>query len=679
MIYRVLDARTGEFRYVSAGHPCPVHQPAGVGPVIVESTGSPIGLAEEAYEERSVRLAAGDRLYLYSDGVSEAMNPGGELFGDARVLEAIGQGRFVSLQESIAALVGEIERWRGAASAEDDISILAVEVPVASGVGEPDVVPLANLHDSTRGDESIPVGRGKQVKFAGRVADSIRMRNSFDRCCRQTSLSGWFSPVLVVAAVTASGCMTTAEYARTAPRDVPTSEAVGVARLQSPAPAAAGPSAMPTRAMSPPLPDPRLPATAADAAAVSVDPSAVDDMATSSLPVAEPPIPAAVAPAGDGGSFGLWGLSSIARNRLANQVRATPLSDSGGMLADAADGRLTRAPVRSPAGGMSSILRNRLQAEGDVQYDYPDIHADPAKIYHDRFGIDEEHDRFLFPWLMDLIFEDRWLLSENDPAVAVQNQFRRRMKVDIRDPDPDYGQLPQRGVHPAQGPALHRELTRRVLWREQVLSSRLPVGVFASLRADRQPRVPHLLQRADRTGEPGETRRDHRLLAAGLRLQGQLLGGEHEIPHPSHGRGALPPDDLWLSRLQRRARSRRSPSSSTSRCRWGSGSNTTWGSPASRTHRVRSPISSAFSGRFSARWSRTLTFLCMGSTTRRPCRVFSSFQAATPNDSIPRINVVGVGAIWTVNDRLAIFGSYNFGTNPGSPRTIALTGFAVAF
>ena len=64
MIYGVLDARTGEFRYVSAGHPGPVHLPAGAGPVILESPGSPIGLAEDAYEERSVRLAAGDRLYL---------------------------------------------------------------------------------------------------------------------------------------------------------------------------------------------------------------------------------------------------------------------------------------------------------------------------------------------------------------------------------------------------------------------------------------------------------------------------------------------------------------------------------------------------------------------------------------------------------------------------------------
>ncbi len=47
--------------------------------------------------------------------------------------------------------------------------------------------------------------------------------------------------------------------------------------------------------------------------------------------------------------------------------------------------------------------------------------------------------------------------------------------------------------------------------------------------------------------------------------------------------------------------------------------------------------------------------------------------------AIPTVTVVGVGAIWTVNDRLAIFGSYNVGLTTGSPRTIALTGFAVAF
>ena len=78
MVYGLLNTTTGEFRYVSAGHPGPVHLPSGADPVILEGQGSPIGLADDAYEERSVRLGAGDRLYLYSDGVPEAMDPAGK-------------------------------------------------------------------------------------------------------------------------------------------------------------------------------------------------------------------------------------------------------------------------------------------------------------------------------------------------------------------------------------------------------------------------------------------------------------------------------------------------------------------------------------------------------------------------------------------------------------------------
>src|SRR3954468_10595715 len=123
LVYGILDAATGEFRYVSAGHPGPVHLPAGGDPVILEGRGSLIGLAEDAYEERSVRLGAGDRLYLYSDGVPEAANPAGELFGDGRLLEAIGRRRSEPLHEGPNALLGEIARWRGSERPEDDISL----------------------------------------------------------------------------------------------------------------------------------------------------------------------------------------------------------------------------------------------------------------------------------------------------------------------------------------------------------------------------------------------------------------------------------------------------------------------------------------------------------------------------------------------------------------------------
>ena len=134
MVYGILNAATREFRFVSAGHPGPVHLPSGAAPVILESQGFPIGLAADAYEEQLVSLGAGDRLYLYSDGVSEAMDHSGEQFGDSRVLEAIGRTRSESLQECVAFLVSEIALWHGSQKPQDDISILAVEVTAAGGL-----------------------------------------------------------------------------------------------------------------------------------------------------------------------------------------------------------------------------------------------------------------------------------------------------------------------------------------------------------------------------------------------------------------------------------------------------------------------------------------------------------------------------------------------------------------
>jgi sigma-B regulation protein RsbU (phosphoserine phosphatase) len=133
MVYGILNSSTGEFRYVSAGHPGPVHLPSGAEPVIMQSPGSPIGLGDDAYEEQSVRLGPGDRLYLYSDGVPEARDPAGKQFGDTRLLNVIRQGRSNPLQDGVVALLKELERWHGSGRPQDDVSILAAELSVGAG------------------------------------------------------------------------------------------------------------------------------------------------------------------------------------------------------------------------------------------------------------------------------------------------------------------------------------------------------------------------------------------------------------------------------------------------------------------------------------------------------------------------------------------------------------------
>ena len=85
---------------------------------ILEAHSFPIGLFRGVkYEEHSIAMKPGDRLYLYSDGITEAMNINGEQLGKERLIEsARGKRRAM------------VEEWCGAARLADDVSILAVEI-----------------------------------------------------------------------------------------------------------------------------------------------------------------------------------------------------------------------------------------------------------------------------------------------------------------------------------------------------------------------------------------------------------------------------------------------------------------------------------------------------------------------------------------------------------------------
>ena len=86
----MLDLRTGTMRYASAGHPGPIHVPVRSEPVALEAAGLPIGwFADVEYDEFVARFGPGDRLYLYSDGLTEAMNESDEDFGKAGLLGSL--------------------------------------------------------------------------------------------------------------------------------------------------------------------------------------------------------------------------------------------------------------------------------------------------------------------------------------------------------------------------------------------------------------------------------------------------------------------------------------------------------------------------------------------------------------------------------------------------------------
>ena len=80
------------------------------------------------YEERSIRLEAGDRIYLYSDGIPEAARGDGEQFGGQRLSERLREIFGDDLDDGLPTLLDAVRAWQGGPAFADDVSVLAVEL-----------------------------------------------------------------------------------------------------------------------------------------------------------------------------------------------------------------------------------------------------------------------------------------------------------------------------------------------------------------------------------------------------------------------------------------------------------------------------------------------------------------------------------------------------------------------
>ena len=124
----VVDTRSGQLRYACAGHNPPVHIDASGAKLVPVDAGPPLGLfAGARYSEASIRLGDGDRLVIYTDGITEAFDAEHHEFSEERLLAVLARiGRNVSAEELGTTLLDEVSTFTGTAPQSDDITVLIV-------------------------------------------------------------------------------------------------------------------------------------------------------------------------------------------------------------------------------------------------------------------------------------------------------------------------------------------------------------------------------------------------------------------------------------------------------------------------------------------------------------------------------------------------------------------------
>ena len=129
MILCVLDTLEGRLIAASAGHPLPiVLRGQNVVPVEGQS-GLPVAMFEDAtYEDVTVQLEPGDRVYLFSDGISEQIAAaGGEEFGQERLTGLLLADHGKDLDHVVTHGIDALAGWAGGRRFTDDVSLVAME------------------------------------------------------------------------------------------------------------------------------------------------------------------------------------------------------------------------------------------------------------------------------------------------------------------------------------------------------------------------------------------------------------------------------------------------------------------------------------------------------------------------------------------------------------------------
>ncbi len=131
----ILDLKTGNLKFANAGHNPPVLKRAnGAFEYLKTRAGFVLaGMEGVRYRIGELTLSAGDRLFLYTDGVPEATNTENKLYGEDRLLDFMNQSATMEAVKLLPALKANIDEFVGAAPQFDDITMLMFDYKPKEG------------------------------------------------------------------------------------------------------------------------------------------------------------------------------------------------------------------------------------------------------------------------------------------------------------------------------------------------------------------------------------------------------------------------------------------------------------------------------------------------------------------------------------------------------------------
>jgi sigma-B regulation protein RsbU (phosphoserine phosphatase) len=131
--YLYLDAESRELRYAAAGHPAMLMLRGGRVSEIAENGLLLAAVDEVEYSDRTIPIEPGDRFLLYTDGLIEARNATGELFGEESLALALTATAALPPSEATSAIVEHVQRWSRAQ--DDDLTVLVCDYsPQPTGI-----------------------------------------------------------------------------------------------------------------------------------------------------------------------------------------------------------------------------------------------------------------------------------------------------------------------------------------------------------------------------------------------------------------------------------------------------------------------------------------------------------------------------------------------------------------